>query len=312
MDEPTSELKYLAIKNWRKYQGTTLTHSNARRPWVKDWLDKDADPDYSELTCLQRYVLDGVRRLRGRFECNPPADGVWIARALSVDVRERHCIPSAIRRLVALGFLIPTNQRFDSDSQGKAPERGDLRGDDLRGDDLRGGEVPPGKVAPATENGDRPTSGNGAPSSATGAPLNAAVPEAPQDLGNVPGATRRQETANGAGGSPLEGLSSHQLARGMMDDLGIPGGQNDLAVWSRAIELKSRTAGIPLLAAYQFILEKAREAKTRGEFTRPIFWMKDAAYDHKPPRSSKNEQFRERVNEEFAILDRQTSRSSGS
>jgi len=305
VDEATRGFKYLAIKNWRKYQGPTLKHANARRPWVKDWLDKDADPDYSKLTCLQRYVLDGCRRLRGRFENNLPNDPVWVSRALSVDVRERHCIPSAIHRLIAFGFLLPTNQQLDSDEPDGSVLRGEMRGDDVRGDDVRGDarerKSPPASFAASSP--DRAQPDQNRPSDEAQAPDVALPPETDRRVLEAPG---HQET-------PREGLTAHQLARGMMETLGKPGGQSDLGIWSQAIELKARKSGMSLAEAYRFILAKAEEAEFRGEFNKPTFWMKDAAYDHKPPARSnpKNEKFRERVRDEFASLDRQRSRASG-
>jgi hypothetical protein len=64
--EGEKEYKFLAVKNWEKYQ-MKMRHANARRPWLKDWYDKDADPSYSQLTMLQRYLLDGCQRLRARL-----------------------------------------------------------------------------------------------------------------------------------------------------------------------------------------------------------------------------------------------------
>jgi Winged helix-turn-helix DNA-binding len=84
---------------------------------------------------------------------------------------------------------------------------------------------------------------------------------------------------------PPAGLTAHQLARGMMDNLGVPGGRSDLEIWSRAIELKARKAEMSKEAAYQYIYAKARTAQDRGEFTKPTFWMKDMCYDHEPKRS---------------------------
>lgn len=99
---------YLAIKNWNKYQSTKV---DERKPWVKDWVDKDNDPDYYELTALQRYIWDGCCRLRGRFNRNLTNDPAWIGRALCVIAIERKYVPGAVARLIEAGFLVPTNQQ---------------------------------------------------------------------------------------------------------------------------------------------------------------------------------------------------------
>ena len=53
--------KFLAIKNWDKYQPRDTKNS----PWIRDYKDKDFGPKYSKLTCMQRYMLDAICRLRG-------------------------------------------------------------------------------------------------------------------------------------------------------------------------------------------------------------------------------------------------------
>jgi hypothetical protein len=107
----SSEFKYLAVRNWGKYQERIGKNGSARRPFVKDAASKDSDPDYSKLSCLQRYVLDGCRRLIGLHGQNLQNDGTWIARALCVAYRERSHVAHAVNRLVTDGLLILTNQR---------------------------------------------------------------------------------------------------------------------------------------------------------------------------------------------------------
>jgi hypothetical protein len=80
--------------------------------------------------------------------------------------------------------------------------------------------------------------------------------------------------------------NSYQLARGMMEELGIPGGRPFLEACSDAISAKAKGSGMSLVAAYELILPKAHDAQNRGEFTKPIFWMRDAMYDHAPKRSN--------------------------
>lgn len=102
-------MEYLAIKNWEKYQPNRGASS-----WVKDWTDKESDAGYMKLTGFQRYILDGCRRLRGKFGRNLCNDPEYIARALQVIPKERHCVPQAIRVLTARGFLVVCNHELES------------------------------------------------------------------------------------------------------------------------------------------------------------------------------------------------------
>jgi hypothetical protein len=71
----------------------------------------------------------------------------------------------------------------------------------------------------------------------------------------------------------------YQLALGMMEELGFPGGPTDLGIWSKRIIFEARDAGVSNSAAFTEILTYAKAAQERGEFTKPTFWMKD--YDRK-------------------------------
>ena len=113
--EKTSE--YLAIKNWEKYQ---VAKDNW--PWIKDWVDKDSDPDYSQLTMIQRYLLDGCCRLRQRMGQNLRNDPVYLLRALCVLPVERRYSSCAIAVLMLRGFLIPTNQQHGAEQERRGEE----------------------------------------------------------------------------------------------------------------------------------------------------------------------------------------------
>jgi hypothetical protein len=105
---------YLAIKNWDKHQ---KLQSDKPAIYIQDYTDKDGHPDYSQLTFLQRYVLDGCQRLRGRFGCNLPNDVLWVGRALAALPQERHNLSAALRELVGRGFLIPCNEKISLQSR---------------------------------------------------------------------------------------------------------------------------------------------------------------------------------------------------
>lgn len=106
-----STFKYIAIKNWRKYQSSK---NGNKSPWVKDYTDKDFHPEYSKLSMSQRYMLDACCRLRGRHGENLANDPQWICRATAVTPRERHNATTAIQQLVNSGFLVLTNQQHHS------------------------------------------------------------------------------------------------------------------------------------------------------------------------------------------------------
>lgn len=112
------EFKYLAIKNWDKYQPR-----RGKSSWVKDWTDKDADAGYMKLTAFQRYILDGCRRLRGRFGKNVNNDPTYIARALNMLSTERARVGNTIRTLTEQGFLVLTNQEDDSLDKNKKQDK---------------------------------------------------------------------------------------------------------------------------------------------------------------------------------------------
>lgn len=104
-------MEYIVIKNWDKYQADSKGHiRDGYSPWIKDWVDKEADREYSDLTCLQRYLYDALRRLRGKLGKNPANDPVWIGRILSIHGRERKHIPQAIERLLELGLITLSSQ----------------------------------------------------------------------------------------------------------------------------------------------------------------------------------------------------------
>ena len=111
--EPTT--KYLAIKNWKKYQAGKDRKGRDIKAWIKDYCGKDIDaPEYNSLTTSQRYYFDAICRVRGRSGRNVRADEAWIARAVGVLPAERARTGYAILALIERGFLIPTNQEFDS------------------------------------------------------------------------------------------------------------------------------------------------------------------------------------------------------
>lgn len=112
--------KFLAIKNWEKYQ---VKDRNKRdiRLYVKDYCGQDIDdPEYSKLTQAQRYLVNGCRRIRGRSGRNLRNDPAWVALALGVIPKERSSVPGNLHALIEQGFLLLTHDevtRPDSESE---------------------------------------------------------------------------------------------------------------------------------------------------------------------------------------------------
>jgi hypothetical protein len=117
--------KYLAIRNWAKFQARTDKHGRSMdgrcRPYIRDYTDKECDSDYAALSFMTRYLLDACRRLRGKYGRNLRNDPMWILRQLDAPSTDRGRGVHGIETLVRRGFLIPTNQEFDSEQKPKTP-----------------------------------------------------------------------------------------------------------------------------------------------------------------------------------------------
>jgi hypothetical protein len=126
------DCKYLDVKNWDIYQ-PTMRNGNQIRAWVRTYTDRDADPEYSKLTMVQRYVMDGVIRLRGRFGKPIPNDPVWISRALSLPSLSARHMGSTIRVLISFGLLDLCNQQdnFPEERRGYKERRGEDKKQDV-------------------------------------------------------------------------------------------------------------------------------------------------------------------------------------
>jgi hypothetical protein len=100
---------HLEIKNWDRYQ----PKDSKNLPWIRDYKDKEFDPDYHKLTIMQRYMLDACCRLRGRYGRVLPNDPQWLLCATAVPPRERHNATTAIQQLINRGFLLLTNEQVN-------------------------------------------------------------------------------------------------------------------------------------------------------------------------------------------------------
>lgn len=102
-----SDEKFLAIKNWRKYQA--IEDDLGRAPWIKDYVDKDEDPDRTKLSMFCGGLLDRLYRLRARYGRILNNDVTWITQATHTHRTDRARIGYAIRTLIERNFIIPTD-----------------------------------------------------------------------------------------------------------------------------------------------------------------------------------------------------------
>jgi hypothetical protein len=100
--------QFLEIKNFHKYQALT-TNGIPVAQWIKDFVEKDFEE--TDLTGLQRWLLDSLRRWRGRSGSNVHANLTAILSATCAHLTDRPHIPHAVCTLITRGFLIPSNQR---------------------------------------------------------------------------------------------------------------------------------------------------------------------------------------------------------
>jgi hypothetical protein len=109
--------KYLAIKNWHRYQpDNRLRSKDAVLPWIRDYCDREDDAEFRSLTMYQREVLQGLCRLVGRTRARLIQNDItYIAGALHILPRERAHLPLAVSTLTSLGFLIPCNEQLKNE-----------------------------------------------------------------------------------------------------------------------------------------------------------------------------------------------------
>jgi hypothetical protein len=112
--EPERLQQYLSIKNWQRFQ-PRLKSGKPCRDWIRLDTHLEDDSEFIKLSCLERYVLIGVWRLKGRTGRNPVNDPTYISRALQVDPKTRPHIPHALLTVISRGFLIPCNQQIEEE-----------------------------------------------------------------------------------------------------------------------------------------------------------------------------------------------------
>lgn len=114
----TDEPKYLAIKNWDKYQS-----GKKGWDWIKDYVNQDDDKDLAKLSMFQRGLLQELRRVRGRSGKNIDNDLDLIASATHAIGTDRARLKNAIKTLIERKILVLTNQQVDFVEEKRGEER---------------------------------------------------------------------------------------------------------------------------------------------------------------------------------------------
>lgn len=103
-----SEPKYLAIRNWKKYQ-TIADEGKGAPEYVKDYVDKDSDIERTRLSVYCTGILDRLYRLRARHLHILHNDVAWLTQQMHVGRKDAPHVPHAIRTLTTHNFIIPTD-----------------------------------------------------------------------------------------------------------------------------------------------------------------------------------------------------------
>ena len=135
------EYKYIGIYGYDKCQRDKQGGvREGTATWIKDYCRKDSDADYSRLSGLQRYILDGLRRLRGLHGKWPVNDPVMLCRQLCLINSDRPHLRRALRVLLQAD-LLPTFRTKLSMISAKERGSGYVQEQSQRGADDRGAEA---------------------------------------------------------------------------------------------------------------------------------------------------------------------------
>lgn len=114
----SEDFKYLAIKNWEKFQS-----GKKGWDWIKDYVNQDDDKDMAALSMFERGLLQELRRVRGRSGKNIANDMKLIASATHAKGTDRARIGNAIGTLIQRKILILTNEQDDSLEERRGEEK---------------------------------------------------------------------------------------------------------------------------------------------------------------------------------------------
>jgi hypothetical protein len=125
-------MKWLRIRNWKKYQPDgKLRNKEARLPWVRDYTEKLENYDYVKLTFFQRALFEGLCLIAATKPSRSiHNDPTYISRALHAPVTDIPHIGHGLSTLISRGYIIPTNtEKFFEDEDEFAVGERDREGE---------------------------------------------------------------------------------------------------------------------------------------------------------------------------------------
>lgn len=145
-ESPQPEFKYLAIKNWRKFQ---TIEDGKPAEYVKDYCDKDADLERTKLSVFQAGILDRMHRLHGRTGRMLHNDIAWLIQAIHIPRKDAPHVQHAVDALIERKFVIPTNdENFEASAATEKSREEKSREEPLEKRERRGSAPESGAGSP--------------------------------------------------------------------------------------------------------------------------------------------------------------------
>jgi hypothetical protein len=98
--------KHLEIKGWYDWQ-----EKNYTTDYIRDYFGKDEDPDYYMRPTQQRWMMDWLRRQRGRLRHTLPNDPAALLRRMNLLPMNALQAGNDLLMTLECRFLKPTNQQ---------------------------------------------------------------------------------------------------------------------------------------------------------------------------------------------------------
>ena len=147
-ESPQPEFKYLAIKNWRKFQ---TIEDGKPAEYVKDYCGKDADLERTKLSVFQAGILDRMYRLHGHTGRMLHNDIAWLIQAMHIPRKDAPHVQHAVDALIERKFIIPTNdENFEASAATEKSRAEQSREEPLEKSERRGSAPESGAGSPLT------------------------------------------------------------------------------------------------------------------------------------------------------------------
>jgi hypothetical protein len=107
-NELVGENKFLEIKGWYDWQEKSYTTD-----YIRDYYGKDEDSDYGspQIRVMRRWMMDWLRRQRGRLRHTLPNDPHFLVTRMNLHPDDAKWVGPALVLLVECRFLKPTNEQ---------------------------------------------------------------------------------------------------------------------------------------------------------------------------------------------------------